>query len=200
MPVLGPNAMASSTISIGALLWPDLHGGVPRAARRRDRRAILEYRACNLTMGGARCRRLCPLPRQPGGVGLAAAMTRSRGRRACERDRLCISRHLRRRGLCAKRCTSRGQNGKPVVALRAGRSDGSREIAQSHTASLAGASAVAAAFLKRIGVAEVDTIPELLETAKLLHVLGPPGGEASSRFPVPAARPASSLITPSERA
>ncbi|HVH02351.1 MAG TPA: hypothetical protein VM891_05275 [Amaricoccus sp.] len=44
---------------------------------------------------------------------------------------------------------------KPVVVLKAGRSDAARAAAFSHTASLAGAGAVASAFLARLGLVEV---------------------------------------------
>jgi acyl-CoA synthetase (NDP forming) len=63
-----------------------------------------------------------------------------------------------------------------VVALKTGRSAGGAQLTVSHTASLAGGAAVASAFLKRIGVAEVDSIPVLLETLKLLHLGGPLAG------------------------
>ncbi|MGQ3277838.1 MAG: acetate--CoA ligase family protein, partial [Shinella sp.] len=60
----------------------------------------------------------------------------------------------------------------------------------SHTASLAGNDAVSSALLARLGIGRVETLPELLETLKLLHIAGPlpnydissmscSGGEAS---------------------
>jgi acetyl-CoA synthetase len=63
-------------------------------------------------------------------------------------------------------------------------------MTMSHTASLAGSATVASAFLARCGVVEVETLPDLLEAAKFLHVVGPisnaslvsmscSGGEAS---------------------
>jgi acyl-CoA synthetase (NDP forming) len=80
--------------------------------------------------------------------------------------------------------------GKPVIAMKVGRSAAASELTMSHTASLAGGDAVADAFLRRLGVGRVTSIPEFLETAKLLHVFGPiperglvtmscSGGEAS---------------------
>jgi acyl-CoA synthetase (NDP forming) len=79
---------------------------------------------------------------------------------------------------------------KPIVAMKAGRSEQARAATISHTASLAGSDAASDAFLKRLGIARVDTIPSFLETLKLLHVVGPlaryalssmscSGGEAS---------------------
>jgi acyl-CoA synthetase (NDP forming) len=80
--------------------------------------------------------------------------------------------------------------GKPVVALKTGRSDQAQAATVSHTASIAGSSAGATALFDRLGIAEVQSLPVLLETLKLLHVHGPlksariaslscSGGEAS---------------------
>jgi len=63
--------------------------------------------------------------------------------------------------------------GKPVVVLKSGRSEASRAAAVSHTASLAGSAAGADALLDRLGVARVASLPEFLETLKLMHVHGP---------------------------
>jgi acyl-CoA synthetase (NDP forming) len=49
----------------------------------------------------------------------------------------------------------------------------SRVAAASHTASLAGGGAASSAFLRQIGVAEVNTPSELIETLKIFHVHGP---------------------------
>ena len=60
----------------------------------------------------------------------------------------------------------------------------------SHTASLAGEDAGAEAFLARLGIGRVESLPVFLETQKLLHICGPlpsnriasiscSGGEAS---------------------
>ena len=172
MPLLGPNAYGFINAFDRALLWPDLHGCAP-VVRGVAIIAQSSNIAINLTMG----RRALPVGYvlclgNQAAIGLAEAI---RALAADERVSV-IALHIEaisEAAAFAEAVHFARKNGKPVVALRAGRSDGSRKIAQSHTASLAGASAVAAAFLKRIGVAEVDTIPELIETAKLLHVLGP---------------------------
>ena len=66
--------------------------------------------------------------------------------------------------------------GKPVVVLKAGRSAAAQAATLSHTASLAGASAVSSAFLARLGLAEVASPAVLLETLTLLHHGGPLAG------------------------
>ena len=65
--------------------------------------------------------------------------------------------------------------------MKVGRSEQARAATISHTASLAGSDAGSEAFLKRLGIARVDSIPSFLETLKLLHTVGPlAGGRLSS--------------------
>ena len=78
--------------------------------------------------------------------------------------------------------------GKPVVALKAGRSEQARAAAVSHTASLTGQCAVARALLERLGIARVDSLTALLETLKLVHFAGPLASARSPRCPVRGAR------------
>ena len=63
--------------------------------------------------------------------------------------------------------------GKGIVCIKSGKTEASRTAAASHTASLAGGGAASSAFLRQAGVAEVDTLAELLETLKIFHVHGP---------------------------
>ncbi|MDX1385774.1 MAG: acetate--CoA ligase family protein [Thermoanaerobaculia bacterium] len=64
-----------------------------------------------------------------------------------------------------------------MVAIKTGRSEASRRIVMSHTASLAGADALIDDLFERAGVARVESLEELVEALKVLHVLGPlPGG------------------------
>ncbi|MDB5820456.1 MAG: CoA-binding protein [Rhizobacter sp.] len=59
-------------------------------------------------------------------------------------------------------------NGKPVVALKVGKSAYGMKAAQSHTASLTGSAEVNSAVLAQLGVIEVDDIDELVDTGWLL--------------------------------
>ena len=59
------------------------------------------------------------------------------------------------------------QNGKPVIALKVGRSEYGRRAAQSHTASLTGSAEVNSAVFRQFGVIEVHDIDELVDTAWL---------------------------------
>jgi acyl-CoA synthetase (NDP forming) len=57
--------------------------------------------------------------------------------------------------------------GKPVIALKVGRSDLARRTVVSHTGALAGADQVHDAFFDKYGVIRVDDLDELLETAAI---------------------------------
>lgn len=77
--------------------------------------------------------------------------------------------------------------GKPVVALKVGKSAYGIRAAQSHTASITGTAQINSAVLKQLGVIEVDDMDELVDTAWLLArqlptskdklvIYGPSGG------------------------
>lgn len=78
------------------------------------------------------------------------------------------------RFLAALRCAA--ENGKPVIALKVGKSEYGRKAAQSHTASLTGSAEVNSAVFKQYGVIEVDDIDELVDTA-WLFARGLPGAQ-----------------------
>jgi len=65
-------------------------------------------------------------------------------------------------------------NGKPVVALKVGRSVYGQRAALSHTGSITGSAEVNSALFKQLGVIEVDDIDELADTAALLARARPP--------------------------
>ena len=70
----------------------------------------------------------------------------------------------------AARARSRG---KPIVALKVGRSEVARSAAMAHTASVVGSAEVAEAALRKAGVIQVSTLNDLLESLALLSL--PPG-------------------------
>ena len=61
----------------------------------------------------------------------------------------------------------------PIVAIKTGRTPAAAKIALSHTSSLTGADSLFDALFSRLGIARVNTVPEFLETLKLLTLLGP---------------------------
>jgi acetate---CoA ligase (ADP-forming) len=68
-------------------------------------------------------------------------------------------------------------NGKPVIALKVGKSEYGQKAAQSHTASLTGSAEVNSAVFRQCGVIEVDDIDELVDTAWLFARAEPPASE-----------------------
>ncbi|WLR91218.1 acetate--CoA ligase family protein [Shinella zoogloeoides] len=189
MPILGPNCYGFINMLDGALLWPDQHGML----RVEKGVAVLTQSsniACNISM-------------QQRGLPLAYILTAGNQAQTGLADLACavledprvtaVGLHiegfdslasLERLGLRARELK------KPVVTLKVGKSEQAQLATVSHTASLAGNDAVSSALLARLGIGRVETLPELLETLKLLHVAGPlpnfdissmscSGGEAS---------------------
>ena len=66
--------------------------------------------------------------------------------------------------------------GKPIAAIKSGRTAAAARTAHSHTGALAGADSVFDAFCRQAGVARCDTLGALCETLKVFHVGGPTGG------------------------
>jgi len=180
MPVLGPNCYGLINYIDGALLWPDQHGG-----RRVEHGVAIVTQSgnigCNLTMQrrGLPIAYLCTMGNQAV-VGLSAAVeTLAQDERVT-----AIGLHIEgfddaaafARAVAMARAWK-----KPIVVLKTGGSAAGARLTVSHTASLAGADGVVGAFLHRLGVARVQSIPVLLETLKLLHLHGVlPGGAIAS--------------------
>ncbi|HVO02967.1 MAG TPA: acetate--CoA ligase family protein [Candidatus Cybelea sp.] len=72
--------------------------------------------------------------------------------------------------------------GKPLVALKAGKSELGAKLAMSHTSSLAGSDRMYDALFERLGVIRVDSIPQLMETIKFVSVAGLPNGNRLAVF------------------
>ncbi|ODT37594.1 MAG: acyl-CoA synthetase [Lautropia sp. SCN 70-15] len=60
------------------------------------------------------------------------------------------------------------RKGKPIVALKVGKSEYGMKAAQSHTASITGSAEVNSTVFRQFGVIEVDDLDELVDTAWLL--------------------------------
>ncbi len=189
MPIIGPNCYGLINYLDGALLWPDQHGGT----RVSSGVAILTQSsnmALNITM-------------QTRGLPLAYVVTAGNQAQtgvakigsALLSDERVTALGLHIEGIGDLRAfedlaATAQRLGKPIVALKAGKSDLAQAAALSHTASLTGSDAGARALLHRLRIAQVDSLPALLEALKLLHFAGPlasnrivsmscSGGEAS---------------------
>jgi acyl-CoA synthetase (NDP forming) len=69
------------------------------------------------------------------------------------------------------------ERGKPIVAVKVGRSELGAKLAMSHTSSLAGSDSLYDALFERLAIIRVDTLPALLETLKFVSVAAPLAGE-----------------------
>ncbi len=74
------------------------------------------------------------------------------------------------------------QRGKPLVALKAGNSELGAKFAMSHTGSLAGSDKMYDALFERLGIIRVHSVPQLLETLKLVSTAGLPKGDRLAVF------------------
>jgi acyl-CoA synthetase (NDP forming) len=189
MPFLGPNCYGMINALDGVSLWPDQHGCVPV-----DRGVAILTQSSNIAIN---------LTMQQRGLPIAFVVTCGNQAQLSEAqiaDALlddprvtAIGLHIEGFGdLPAWQALSRKAHTKgiPLVALKVGKSIEARNATISHTASLAGSDAGANALLEHLGIAQVDDLPTVLETLKILHVAGPlpsrqiasiscSGGEAS---------------------
>lgn len=178
MPIIGPNCYGAINFLDGAPLWPDQHGG--RRLGPSARGVAIVTQSSNIAISITMQRRGLPIAyvvtagnqAQLGVAELAAALL--------DDDRVsAIGLHIegfdsiRAYEVLARRSRQRHT---PVVVMKVGRSTQGSAAALTHTASIAGSDAGAAAFLRRLGFARAHGIPELLETLKLLHVHGPLDG------------------------
>jgi acyl-CoA synthetase (NDP forming) len=180
MTVLGPNCYGFVNYLDGAALWPDQHGGL-----RCDRGVALVTQSSNIAINLTMQTRGLPIAyvvtagnqAQIGVSGLAEALLR---------DGRVTALGLHVEGIddlagFERMARLARDLAKPVVALKVGVSDQAQAATVSHTASLAGSDAGAGALLARLGIGRVRTLPDLLETLKLLHLTGPlPSGRIAA--------------------
>lgn len=172
MPILGPNCYGVINYLDGALLWPDQHGGV-----RIDRGVALVSQSSNIVINLGMQQRGLPVA-YVACLGNAAVVGLAELTGALLDDPRVTAVGLYIEGIDDARAFAALAEkaramGKGVVAIKSGKTELSRTAAASHTASLAGGGAASSAFLARIGVAEVNTPSELIETLKIFHLHGP---------------------------
>ena len=175
MPLFGPNSYGYVNCLDAVPLWPDQHGGAAVATG-----VAIVTQSSNLAINLSMQRRALPLAylmsvgnqAQTGLADLASAVL--------DDPRVtALGLHVEGFGdiRAFEAMAARARVlAKPVVVLKAGRSAAARAAAFSHTASLAGASAVASAFLARLGLVEVTSPAVLIDALNLLHHGGPLAG------------------------
>jgi acetate---CoA ligase (ADP-forming) len=172
MPILGPNCYGVINYLDGALLWPDQHGG-----RRVERGVALLSQSSNIVINLTMQARALPVA-YVACLGNAAQVGLAELAGALLADDRVTAIGMYVEGIddapaFAALAEAARTAGKGIVCIKSGKTELSRTAAASHTASLAGGGAASSAFLRQAGVAEVATLPELLETLKIFHVHGP---------------------------
>lgn len=171
MPILGPNCYGVINYLDGALLWPDQHGGVPV-----EKGVALISQSSNIVINLGMQKRGLPVS-YVACLGNAAVVGLAELAGALLDDPRVTALGMYVEGIddaaAFARLAQRARAmGKGIALIKSGKTELSRTAAASHTASLAGGGAASSAFLRQIGVAEVDTPSELIETLKIFHVHG----------------------------
>lgn len=171
MPILGPNCYGFINALDGALLWPDQHGctGVEKGV------AILTQ-SSNISINLTMQQRGLPIAYMLACGNMAQTSQAQIASALLDDSRVtAIGVHIEgfkaldQWEALAKKAYAKGV---PIVALKVGASEQAQAATVSHTASLAGSDAGAQAFLDRLGIARVRSLPAFLETLKLLHCHG----------------------------
>jgi acyl-CoA synthetase (NDP forming) len=175
MVLIGPNCYGLLNYLDGAIIWPDQQGG-----RRVDRGVAIITESSNVAFNLSMQRR-----------GLPIAYMMSLGNQLKFDLQDAIQVFARQDGVTALglyveamsdprafqvAVNAARELGKPIVAIKTGRSDVAQKIVVSHTASLAGSDTLVSDLFNRLGVARVDSLEALIEALKVLHVLGPLDG------------------------
>ena len=171
MPVIGPNCYGFINYLDGVALWPDQHGGLQV-----DRGVAIVTQSSNVAINLTMQSRALPLAYVVTVGNQAQTGLAQIGQALLDDPRVTVL-GLYIEGVGDLRAfealaAQARRMGKPIVALKTGRSPQARAGAVSHTASLAGSGAGARALFARLGVAEVTGLDAFLETLKLLHVTG----------------------------
>jgi acyl-CoA synthetase (NDP forming) len=172
MPILGPNCYGVINYLDGALLWPDQHGG-----KRVERGVALLSQSSNIVINLTMQARALPVA-YVACLGNAAQVGLAELAGALLSDERVTALGMYVEGIddapaFAALAEAARAAGKGIACVKSGKTELSRTAAASHTASLAGGGAASSAFLRACGVAEVNTLTELVETLKIFHVHGP---------------------------
>jgi len=175
MPLIGPNCYGLLNYLDGAMLWPDQQGG-----RRVDDGVAIITQSSNVGFNLTMQRRGLPIAYMIS-LGNKLKFNLSDAIHTFARQERVTAIGLFLETIPNPSAFQQSVNiarelGKPIVAIKIGRSERAQKMVVSHTASLAGSDALASALFERLGVARVDSLETFIEALKVLHVLGPLNG------------------------
>ena len=171
MPLLGPNCYGFVNCLDRVVIWPDQHAGEPCT-----KGVAILTQSSNIAMNMSMQKRATPLAffsslgnsAQTGILELAQALLEDERITAIGLVIEGITEIERLESLAVRARDLR----KPLVALKVGHSEQARSAALSHTASISGSCEATQAAFDRLGIGQVQTLPVLIETLKLLHTHG----------------------------
>jgi acyl-CoA synthetase (NDP forming) len=175
MPLVGPNCYGLLNYLDGAMIWPDQQGG-----RRVDSGVAIVSMSSNVAFNLSMQRRGLPVAYMMS-LGNQLKLKLEDAMLMFAREDRVTALGLYLEAMPDPRAFERAVNvarelGKPIVAIKTGRSEVAQKIVVSHTASLAGSDDLIDDLFDRLGVARVDSLEALIEALKVLHVLGPLDG------------------------
>jgi len=179
MPILGPNCYGLLNYLDNVTLWPDQHG-----ARSCEEGVAIIGQSSNVLINMTMQKRALPIAYAIAAGNQAQVEVCDIASHVLEDDRVtAIGLYIEGFGDIRKleAMAARAKElGKPVIAIKAGKSEKSRLASLTHTASLAGGAKASSALMERLGIVEVNSIAVFIETLKLLHGIGPLKGNAVS--------------------
>jgi len=175
MPLVGPNCYGLLNYLDGAMLWPDQQGG-----RRVEEGVAIITMSSNVGFSLTMQRRGLPIAYMIS-LGNRLKFDLSNSIDTFARQDRVTAIGLFLETIPDPKAFQEAVNlarelGKPIVAMKVGRSEAAQKMVVSHTASLAGSDVLVSAMFERLGVARVANLEAFIEALKVLHVLGPLAG------------------------
>jgi len=179
MPILGPNCYGLINYLDNVTLWPDQHGGRPC-----EKGVAIIGQSSNVLINMTMQKRSLPIAYTIAAGNQAQTSMNDIASYLLDDERVtAIGLYIEGFGDIRKleaMSKKARKLGKPIVAIKTGKSEKSKLATLTHTASLAGGAAASSALMKRLGIVEVGSIAVFLETLKLMHVCGPLKGNSIS--------------------
>ncbi len=171
MPILGPNCYGFVNALDGALLWPDQHG-----CARVERGVAILTQSSNIAINLTMQQRSLPVAYTVTCGNMAQTSQAEIAMALLDDPRVtALGLHVEGFGDTAMwhaLAVKAHEKDAPIVVLKVGISEQAQSATVSHTASLAGSDAGAAALLRHLGVPRVYDLPTFLETLMLVHCNG----------------------------